>query len=265
VFDQAAKTYDNDFTHSNIGRVLRNTVWAYLNTILPTDHSLNILELNCGTGEDAIRFAKRGHYVVATDIAEEMVSITKQKVKDYKLAEFIKPQVCDVKNIMNCKLPTDFDLIFSNFGGLNCLDHFELQKLSDSLFKLLKPNGRFVAVVMPKFSLWESVYYTSKFRTEKIFQRNTNDYLEVSVGDSIVKTWYYSPGQFAEIFQSHFQKLVSKPIGFAIPPSYMEAKVGRKKPLMHVLSQLEYVTSQISFLSGISDHFIMDLQKRNMR
>lgn len=264
MFDQAAKTYDHDFTHSNIGRVLRNTVWKYIDTILPKDQPLKILELNCGSGEDAIRFAQRGHIVVATDISEEMIRVTTQKANDHELAEFIKPQVCDVKNIMNCKLPTDFDLIFSNFGGLNCLDHFELQKLSSSLFKLLKPNGRFVAVVMPKFSLWESVYYTSKFRAEKIFQRNTNNYLEVSVGDSRVKTWYYSPGQFAEIFQSHFQKLITKPIGFAIPPSYMEANIGRKKPLMDFLSQLEYVTSQISFLSGISDHFIMDLQKRDM-
>ncbi len=81
MFENAALTYDQDFTFSNIGKLLRKRVWDYMDTIIEPGSQLNILELNCGTGEDAIRFAKHGHRVIATDLSKEMVSITSEKVK----------------------------------------------------------------------------------------------------------------------------------------------------------------------------------------
>lgn len=263
MFENAALTYDQDFTFSNIGKLLRKRVWNYLDTIIEPGSQLNILELNCGTGEDAIRFAQQDHSVFATDLSKEMVSITSEKVKNKKLQDKVEPFVCDSTDLASCNFPKKFDLVFSNFGGLNCLNQKELEKLSADLSQLLKPKGRFVAVVMPRFCIWESLYFISKFDTPKIFRRNTRNSLQVNVGDEMVETWYYSPSSFYHIFQNHFQKLATKPVGFAIPPSYMETRIGKNKKLMDILNRSEDVFGSITSLSAVSDHFLMDLGRRD--
>lgn len=262
MFDQAALTYDQDFTHSNIGILLRNHVWSYLDKVIETKTPLNILELNCGTGEDALRFAQHGHNVIATDQSEEMVRITREKIKKKNLLDKVQSFVCDLKEIKNCKFESKFDLVFSNFGGLNCLNHIELEKLSNDLFQLLKPNGRFIAIVMPRFCVWESLYFLLKFDTQKAFRRNTPNSLQVKVGAEMVETWYYSPSDFKRIFEGLFIKLASKPMGIALPPSYMESSIGQKSKWMDFLNQTENILGSITSLAAVSDHFLMDLQRR---
>ena len=78
-FDIAAQHYDTNFTFSKIGKAQRKMVFRYLNSIINNNNKLSILELNCGTGEDAIHLNKMGHNVVATDISEEMIKTAKAK------------------------------------------------------------------------------------------------------------------------------------------------------------------------------------------
>ena len=52
AFDSLAAKYDDLFTRSMIGRAQRGVVWdALIDTFEPGAH---ILEVNCGTGEDAL-------------------------------------------------------------------------------------------------------------------------------------------------------------------------------------------------------------------
>ena len=55
AFDSLAAKYDDLFTRSVIGRAQRGAVWeALVDRFEPGAH---ILELNCGTGEDAVYLA----------------------------------------------------------------------------------------------------------------------------------------------------------------------------------------------------------------
>src|SRR5574341_1364692 len=60
-FDAAALTYDEIFTQRRLGSWLREMVRERL-PFQPGDH---ILELGCGTGEDALWLAQRGISVTA--------------------------------------------------------------------------------------------------------------------------------------------------------------------------------------------------------
>lgn len=262
MFDNVASTYDQDFTHSNIGKALRDCVWIYLDKVLDQHSQLKILELNCGTGEDAIRFAQRGHQVFATDLSETMAKQTREKVVAFGLQKQVDVFTCDARTIDQCDFPSDFDLVFSDFGGLNCMNGEELAKLSADLFSLLKPGGRFIAVVMPRFCAWESFYFLTKFDFNNMFRRNTSDSLPVRVGDGFVDTWYYSPVQFNFLFSEYFKKVAIKPVGVAIPPSYFENGLGNKKKIMSILKSIEDSLGSIASLSAVSDHFLMDMQKR---
>ena len=65
AFDRLAGSYDEVFTRSVIGRVQRGVVWKVLaETFRPGDR---ILELNCGTGEDALFLGRRRVTVESCD------------------------------------------------------------------------------------------------------------------------------------------------------------------------------------------------------
>jgi hypothetical protein len=57
-WDAAAETYDLDFANTLIGRVQRESIWNEIEKVFRP--RLRILELNCGTGINAIFLANRG-------------------------------------------------------------------------------------------------------------------------------------------------------------------------------------------------------------
>ena len=78
-FDSAAAGYDQAFTHSVIGRLQRRYVREQLAKILDTHQPKKILEVNCGTGEDALWLSAQNYEVTATDISEAMIGVAKSK------------------------------------------------------------------------------------------------------------------------------------------------------------------------------------------
>src|ERR1700688_4355612 len=76
AFDGVADSYDEVFTYSTIGRAQRRTVWDKLLVAFPPGR--HILELNCGTGEDARYLVQRGRSVVACDASRSMIQVAKR-------------------------------------------------------------------------------------------------------------------------------------------------------------------------------------------
>lgn len=249
-FDNAASGYDQDFTHSEIGILQRKRVWKFLDKSLNGRTNLKILELNCGTGEDANTLAQKGNIVVASDISNEMLNVAKTKQLASKIT-FLK---LDLNDLDISKLDTDFDLVFSNFGGINCIDHSSLNTLGTAISHVLKPKGQFIAVIMPKVCIWESLYFLLKRKPSKILRRN-KEYAMVNVSGKSVKTWYYNPKSLDELIGGGFIRETLKPIGLFIPPSYMENFFKKRTRLLKFMNNIEVVVSNFSWQARFSDHF----------
>ena len=260
AFDTIAKGYDASFTHSIIGKAQRQIVWGYLEKTFLDNKKLNVLELNCGTGEDALRFAERGHTVLATDISEKMLTITEQKVKANNLSDLIQTKKIDLSKPEQLNLDDNFDLIFSNFGGFNCLPFNDLFKLPESLFRLLKPGGRILLVIMPTFCVWEMFYFTIKLSLKKAFRRSSTEGAKVYLNGEELITYYYTPIIINKIFQKGFEQVFLKPVGFFIPPSYLEKFFSSKQRTFKLLKKMESTVTNCSVLANYSDHFLIDLK-----
>src|SRR6476620_6887196 len=151
-FDILAETYDEDFTGSSIGKLQRKRVWKLLTPILQSrDRPLKILELNCGTGADALHFAQMGHIVVATDASEAMIEKARQKVYGLKInSQQIKFIQCSFNGLMRYFENEKFDLVFSNFGGINCIDENAVKQLCQDLSSITALNGFLFLTVMSR-------------------------------------------------------------------------------------------------------------------
>ena len=139
-FDHIAPTYDSLFTRSVIGQLQRKQVWRYLEKITPQLNGLEILELNSGTGEDAMLFSDKGFNIVATDVSEEMLKVTVQKTNQFSMQSRISSHYLDLDSFDETLFDKKFDLIFSNFGGLNCINPESLQKLLLKIPSILAPG-----------------------------------------------------------------------------------------------------------------------------
>jgi ubiquinone/menaquinone biosynthesis C-methylase UbiE len=261
-FDPIAANYDKEFSESLIGKLLRSSVHQYLEKQFSSQKPAAALELGCGTGEDAIWMAKKGCMVTATDVSGEMTNIARMKAARLELPHMPGFEVLDMKKVHTFFYQKKFDLVFSNFGAVNCLSPGDLRDLMVNLRELLNPRGRVILVIMPSFCLWESFYFLLKGKWRQVFRRSTKQGIMANLGASQVMTWYYSPKAIKKYSRDHYNVKKIMPVGIAIPPSYLEHFFGNKQGLLGILSKFEGFLSKFSCLSGISDHYLIELERK---
>lgn len=256
-FDTAALRYDETFTSSVIGKLQRRYVYQHLSTLLKESTFKKILEINCGTGEDALWLARQNFDVVATDVSPAMIAVAQSKEK----LDNLRFQKVDIN-----ELPTDFknqqfDLIFSNFGGLNCLSEIQLELFFKNASQLLTENGKLALVIMPKNTLWERFYFLAKAQFKSI-SRRTKGSLIVNVDGQSVITYYYNPKEAIGFADYYFRFKTVHPIGLFMPPSYLESFIKNKTRLVVVLNALELKLQKHKRLSKYADHYLIVFEKR---
>src|SRR5512141_2242940 len=144
AFSRTAEKYDafaDD--HPNQTR-MRNKVYPHIQRFVPAGS--HILELNCGTGTDAVELARRGYHIHATDIAPGMLERLQDKIDRYDLNERITWQQVSFTELDQAQ-GAPFDAVFSDLGGLNCIP--DLSPVIAQLPKILKANGLVTWVLMP--------------------------------------------------------------------------------------------------------------------
>src|SRR5437868_5738908 len=128
AFNKQSAVFDEIYSPNLIIQYKRKRVRDHVEKLLSP--ASNVLELNAGTGEDAVYFASKGHHIHATDIAAEMQQQLIKKVNDAGLSKNVSTELCSFNNLSTLQNKGPFDLIFSNFAGLNCTG--ELDKVLQS-------------------------------------------------------------------------------------------------------------------------------------
>jgi len=244
---------------TTIGQLQRKIAWNYLARIIPTLDGLEMLELNRGNGDEAALFGPKDFNLLATDISEETLRLTQTTHPGYSLSSRVSTHYLDLDNFDEV-FDKKFDLIFANFGGLNHVPPETIKKLLNWAPGVLTPRGRLVALVMPRFCLWESLSRLATLRVAKAFQRWTDNDSLTDVQGIPTKTWYYHPAQLRLWAQQNFNVITTLPVGIALPPRYLESFFATKKRLLMLFNALEQRLTNASILAPFADNYIIDLQ-----
>jgi len=105
AFDKLAHRYDDLWTNSSIGRLQRAAVWREIDPLFRPGEQ--ILDIGCGTGEDARHLMDSGVRVTAVDGSPEMVRIACERGIDARTLA-----IEDLE-----ELSTTFDGAISDFGA----------------------------------------------------------------------------------------------------------------------------------------------------
>jgi ubiquinone/menaquinone biosynthesis C-methylase UbiE len=259
AFSRQSAIFDELYSANEIVQYKRRRVQDHLQQYISPGNF--ILELNSGTGQDAIWLAHQDCRIHATDISAGMQEIVQQKIRTEGLDKLISYELCSFTQLENLQLKGPYDMIFSNFAGLNCTG--ELKKVLDSFSSLLKPKGIITLVILPKFCLWEFLLiFKGKFKTatRRFFSRNGRT---AHLENIFFKCWYYNPSYIIEFLKNEFDLLAIEGLCTLVPPSYIENFAGKYPKLFKKLRETEDVYKNTWPWKYVGDYYIISLQKKN--
>ena len=259
AFTQQSIIFDQLYSGNTIIRYKRERVHNHIQRFLKEESF--ILELNSGTGEDAIWFAKEGHKVHATDISAGMMNELKQKVRSFHIEDKISTELCSFTELKKLVNKGPYDLIFSNFAGLNCTN--ELDKVLQSFSPLLKSKGILTLVILPKFCLWEFLLlFKGKFKTafRRFFSRKGR---KAHIEGHHFKCWYYNPSFVIKHLKKEFDVVSLEGLCTLVPPSYIENFAERHPKKYRWLKAKEDKWKTKWPWKSIGDYYIISLRKKN--
>jgi len=258
AFSGQAPVFDELYNSDTIINYKRDRVRKHvLRNLVPGS---SILELNCGTGEDAIYFAGKNYHVHATDISGGMLYQLVQKVGKHKMNKRISFELCSYTHLEELKNKGPFDMVFSNFAGLNCTG--DLDKVLTSLPALLNPSGLVTFVILPKFCLWETLLvFKGKFRTA--FRRFFSGAgRKARVEGNYFKCWYYNPSYITKRLKNDFDLVAIEGLCTIVPPSYMEGFAEKHPSSFKFLRKWENRLKTKWPWKYIGDYYIISLRKK---
>jgi ubiquinone/menaquinone biosynthesis C-methylase UbiE len=259
AFTRQSKIFDDSFSGNTIIQYKRKRVRDVLQEYL--DPKSQILEINSGTGEDAVWLARQGHYVHATDISTGMQQVMAEKVKTAGLENNISMELCSFTALAALRKKGPYDMIFSNFAGLNCTG--ELAGVLHSFTDLLKPRGIITLVILPSFCLWETLMACKgKFRTasRRFFSKKG---VPSRVEGISFTCWYYNPSFVVNELKDSFDLLSIEGLCTLVPPSYIEHFPEKHPALYRFLKEKEDRWKRKWPWKYMGDYYIISLQRKN--
>ncbi len=260
AFDSLAPTYDADFTQSPIARYLRGRVHERLARHFHA--GAHVLELGCGTGEDALWLAQRAVCVTATDASAAMLEVTRAKAAGHPL---VAVEHLDLKAVVGAQRAAPqqtapFDGVFSNFGPLNVLDDW--RPLAAWLAEHIRPGGVAAFGVMGPLCLWEIGWHGlhGDFRTA--FRRLHGKAMFQPTPDAEPLPIHYpSIRRLKADFAPHFRCIHIESLGLCLPPSDVYAIIERHPRLLRLLTALEDRFGRSSTLAHLADHYWIEFER----
>jgi ubiquinone/menaquinone biosynthesis C-methylase UbiE len=251
-FDGAAQRYDQAFTNTVIGRAEREGVWREAERVFRSGD--RILELNCGTGVDALRLAGSGVRVLACDIAPRMIEIARQRLNCGGLQELVEFRVLATEDIALLHGEGPFDGAFSNFSGLNCVE--DLSAVARNLAGLLKPGAPVLLCMSGPFVPLEMAWYLAHGNARKAVRRLK----PVGSGDD-VRVHYPSPKTMARLFAPGFRFRQWSGIGVVLPPAYLESWARRFPRVLDWLARADGHLGRVPALRAMAGHIILHFER----
>jgi ubiquinone/menaquinone biosynthesis C-methylase UbiE len=256
AFDSLAARYDDLFTRSMIGRAQRGAVWKVLiDTFKPGSH---ILELNCGTGEDALFLARHNVSVVACDASEQMIETARQRMRSEDPDAQIHFELLPTEYLLELPPSRLFDGVLSNFSGLNCVA--DLNQTARDLAALVIPGAPVLICLSTRFCFLEMIWFVLHGQFRKAFRRSSG-IATARVGGFTVKVQYPTLRAIKKMFAPYFLLRSCTGIGVAVPPSYLEPLVCKYPRALSLLRAIDRGIARLPWFRTIGDHMLLRFER----
>ena len=263
-FDAVAPRYDRDFTDQRLGAWLREVVWREMAASFhPGDV---VLDLGCGTGEDACHLAEKDIEVTAIDASCRMLEKAQAKAKQRGVVDRVRFAQLDLRKVTSAADLTEvtgievIDGAYADFGPLNCLA--DRRPLAAALARVVRPRGTIIAVVMGPFCPWEFGWYLLHGHPRTAIRRFRRG-VRSEIGDGGLRVWYPTPRRLRSEFHPHFAHVKTIGVGVFLPPSDLSRLVDRAPNLFAALNALDERAREHLPWTLLNDHYLSVFRRRD--
>lgn len=251
AFSRQSEYFDEYEEQNQILKWMRNVTRAHISKYLRNKD--RILELNAGTGLDAVYFAEKGNKIHCIDISDGMLKKLDEKINTGKLNTLISYQVLSFTELDKLK-NNSFDYIFSNFGGLNCIEN--LKDVFIHFSNILEPGGKVTLVIIPPVCPWElSLIFKGNFKTA--FRRLHKNGITANVEGIQFTTYYHSVSKTIDALGPDFRIIDIQGLASVSPPPYMINFPIKLHNLYKILTRFDEKLSRYFPFNRCADHFIL--------
>lgn len=257
AFDAIASRYDDMFSAAAnpLIAMMRARVMRAVDRYFPEPATL--LEIGCGTGEDALALLERGHDVIACDPAPSMIATARAKVAAARHRappiEFVHGTVETIADSWSAR-GRAVDGVFSNFAPLNC--ELSLAPLRLLLERSLRRGGRLIAVVLPQFCPLEVALFMARAEPRAALRRFRRAAIADVEGQRFAMK-YYGATDFDRALGAGFQRVETRSLGLFLPPLGFGNAFARVPGLLTALGAVEDRVSGLPGLRRMGDHVLL--------
>jgi SAM-dependent methyltransferase len=266
AFDSVAATYDGPQGNNHLIQRMRDLTWERIDELVPRPSQL--IDIGCGTGIDAQRFADLGHRVLATDWSPAMVQRARER------AASSRGRIDAVRvgaHELDALVPEhrgEFDLAYSNFGPLNCVP--DLAVTARALAELVRPGGHAVFTVIGRWCPWEIAHFARRRRWKRLAVRFRRGMTPVNMNGHTIWTRYYTPRSFIRAWTSGSsgddRAATWSVVGYEglstfVPPPYLTELSTKRPDLSARLERLDARTAAWPVARSVGDHFLIVLRR----
>ncbi|MDQ3929546.1 MAG: methyltransferase domain-containing protein [Chloroflexota bacterium] len=229
-----------------------------------------VLEIGCGTGEEALYLAARGVEVVATDASEGMIEVLCGKLGSADIDESTKacitPRVIaarDLGRLVDECGRFAFAGAYSSFGPLNCEPNLRL--VITPLAELVQPGGRLVISLLNRYCAWETIWHLARLKPGLAFRRwggHAQATVRAEWGDQRVPVFYWTPAAVERLFSTHFVTTRRSALTWLLPPPYLERLVSGRPALFRRLAALEVRLAHRWPFNCVGDHVLLEMIRK---
>ena len=261
-FDTVADEYDRHILGNRMNRLLRDRSLATLRPRFAGRRRL--LEIGCGSGMETLPLLRAGHEIVALDISERMLAVTRSKAEAEGLAGLLTTRSLAARDLpaLASELgPDRFDGAYSTYGALNCEP--DLAAIPAALHGLLAPGAPFVAGVYNRWCLFETAGYSATGQWRRAWGRRRNP---VPVGASrfCVDVYAHSVAEFRRLFGARFAVERVEAVPALLPPSDLTVYAEKFARHFDTLARWDARVGRRWPFNRLGDHFLMTFVRREV-
>ncbi len=266
AFDRVAGDYDVTYGAGGNAAMqwMRAENLAFLARTFPPGSRL--VEIGCGTGEEAVALAGGGRTVVATDISPRMAAATRRKAVAAGVSDRVRAVALPAGGVGTLCLPHELDGAYASFGALNC--EYDLSAVGRGLAALVGPGGRFVTSVMGRTCLFEMLWYLLRGQPRRAVRRVTGRWVMAPVAgeggrEVTVPTRYLSARQVARAMAPDWRIETMWALPLLMPPPYAASLLDRYPGLFARLERWDRRLRRRWPWRAWGDHLVIVFRRRD--